>query len=209
MASGRLLTAGEVDAMPRDDGLGDFRELLLLQHSRLLLLLTAGVLGLLPLALTGAIAANLLVAGLLPGPVVGLLGYCVVIGALAALAYRRGQIPYRRGDLAALIIFTLGSAPVLEYITRAVGQEFAFGVLLVLSLLPALILDLCWRPLFLLALRRLTSLHLDTLVHESLREHYGDDWQAYRQKISADLREARRLRDQAESDAKMGDEAKQ
>ncbi|HEY8745861.1 MAG TPA: hypothetical protein VIU62_22465, partial [Chloroflexota bacterium] len=61
--------------MPRDDGLGDFRELLLLQHSRLLLVLAAGVLGLLPLALTGAIAAILLVSGLPSRTVAALLGY--------------------------------------------------------------------------------------------------------------------------------------
>jgi hypothetical protein len=136
------------------------------------------------------------------------LAYGLLAGALAALAYRRGHIPYRRGDLAALAAFAVLSVPVLVLLARALRQDVALGILLVFSLFPALGLELCWRPLFLLALRRLAALPLDTLVHESLREHYGDDWQAYRRKIAADLREARRLRDQSEADASASDETK-
>jgi hypothetical protein len=191
--------------VPRDDGRGDFRELLLLERTPRRWLLLAGVLGLLPPAVVAALAAAFLVPSrpLLSGATT--LGYGLLAGAVVALAYRRGQIPYRRGDLTALIACTLLIAPLLVLTARAVGQDVALGILLIFSLLPALIVELCWRVLFLLTLRRLSGLHLDTLVHESLREHYGDDWEAYRRKISADLREARRLRDQAEGGKRAND----
>lgn len=182
--------------MPRNDGLSEFRELILLQRAPRWALPAAGMLGLLPVMLLGTLAVVAAVAPLRPWAAVALPGYGLLAGALTALAYRRGQIPYRRGDLAALIVLTLCYTPLLLLVSRALGQQVAVGVLLLLSLLPALVTELCWRPFCLLALRRLSGLHLDTLVHESLREHYGDDWQAYRRKISADLREARRLRDQ-------------
>jgi hypothetical protein len=184
--------------MPRKDSLDEFRELILLQRAARWALLAAGVLGLLPVVLFGTLAVVAAVAPLRPWAAAALPGYCLLVGALTALAYRRGQIPYRRGDLVALVFLTLCCTPLLLLVTRTVGQQVAIGVLFLLSLLPALITELCWRPLFLLALRRLSGLHLDALVHESLREHYGDDWQAYRRKIAADLREARRLRDQGE-----------
>ena len=184
--------------MPRSDGLGEFRELILLQRAPRWALLSAGVLGLLPLVLLATLGIGAAVASLRPWVAAALPGYGLLVGALTTLAYRRGQIPYRRGDLAALIVLTLCCTPLLLLVSRAVGQQVAVGVLLLLSLLPALVTELCWRPLFLLTLRRLSGLHLDALVHASLREHYGDDWQAYRRKISADLREARRLRDERE-----------
>lgn len=182
--------------MPRNDSLDEFRELILLQRAPRPALLAAGVLGLAPAVLLGTVALVAALASLRPWAAVALPVYGLLAGALTALAYRRGQIPYRRGDLAALIVLTLWYTPLLLLVSRALGQRVAVGVLLLLSILPALITELSWRPLCMLALRQLSGLHLDTLVHEALREHYGDDWQAYRRKIAADLREARRLRDQ-------------
>jgi len=129
-----------------------------------------------------------------------------VIIAVTAWAYRRGQIPYRRGDWAAAAAFTVFLTPAVVIGSRAAGAELAVGLAAVLSVLPSLALEVCWRPLFLAALRRLSHLNLDLLVHESLREHYGDDWQAYAAHIRADLREARRLRELAERGPAKTDE---
>ena len=185
--------------MPRDDGFGEFRELLLLQQAPFRAMLGAGALGLLPFPVVAAVAMAV-VPHRYPGwCIAAALVYGGLAGAITALAYRRGQIPYRRGDVAAAAALTVAFTPPVLLAAQATGTDIAVGVAVLVGVLPALAVEVAWRPLFALALRRLTGLDLDRLVHEALREHYGDNWQTYMARIRADLREARRLRDLAES----------
>lgn len=185
--------------MPRDDAFGEFRELLLLQQAPFRALLSAGTLGLLPFSIAAAVVMAV-APHRYPGWFVAVaLVYGGLAGAITALAYRRGQIPYRRGDVAAAAALSVAFTPPVLLAARATGTDIAVGVAVLVSVLPALAVEVAWRPLFALALRRLAGLDLDRLVHEALREHYGDNWQTYMARIRADLREARRLRDLAES----------
>jgi hypothetical protein len=192
--------------MPRDDAFGDFRELLLLQQTPFQALVGSGALGLFPFTVAAAVVVAVAPHHDPAWVIAAVVGYGAVVGAVTAWAYRRGQIPYRRGDWAAAAAFTVFLTPAVVIGSRAAGAELAVGLAAVLSVLPSLALEVCWRPLFLAALRRLSHLNLDLLVHESLREHYGDDWQAYAAHIRADLREARRLRELAERGPAKTDE---
>jgi hypothetical protein len=185
--------------MPRDDAFGEFRELLLLQQAPFRAMLGAGALGLLPFTVAAAIVMAVAPHHYPDWFVAAALVYGGLAGAITALAYRRGHIPYRRGDVAAAAALTVAFTPAVLLAARATGTDIAVGVAVLVSVLPALAVEVAWRPLFALALRHLAGLNLDLLVHESLREHYGDNWQTYMSRIRADLREARRLRDLAES----------
>jgi len=184
--------------MPRKGIFSDFHELLLFQHVSGAALTAAGALGLLPV--TGMAAVTLAVV---PGSwprwtVIGVLGYGLLTGALAGWAYRLGHIPYRRGDLTAAAALAIAFTPAVAAGFHLAGQGWQLGPALVVSILPGLAVEVGWRPVFVSVLRRLSRLNLDVLVHEALREQYGDDWQAYLRGITADLREARRLRELTE-----------
>lgn len=184
--------------MPRKDTLSDFHELLLLQNVAAATLTAAGATGLLPVA-----AVVAFVVAVVTGPwprwsALAVLGYGLLAGAAAGWSYRYGNIPYRRGDLAAAAALTIAFAPAVAAGFHLAGQGWSLGPAVLVSLLPGLALEVGWRPVFISVLRRLSRLDLDRLVHEALREHYGDDWQAYLGRITSDLREARRLRELAE-----------
>jgi len=184
--------------MPRKDTFTDFHELLLFQNVSAAALTAAGALGFLPVTVVAAVAAAI-VSG--PWPrwaALAVPGYGLLAGAAAGWAYRYGNIPYRRGDLAAATALALSFTPAVAAGFHLAGQGWSLGPAILVSLLPGLALEVGWRPAFLSVLRRLSRLNLDHLVHEALREHYGDDWQAYLGRITADLREARRLRDLTE-----------
>ena len=193
------------ETVPRDDGYGDFRELLLLQSAGSGALMAAGAVGLLPFVVAGAVVVTLVPDPFPTWSAVAVVAYGLVAGAATAWTYRRGHIPYRRGDFAAAATLTLALTPALLVALHAAGQGWAVGLAIVGSVVPSLLLEVAWKPLFSLALRRFAGLHLDPLIHESLRERYGDDWQAYLARISADLREARRLKEQGERDAATKD----
>jgi hypothetical protein len=185
--------------MPRDDGFGEFRELLLLQQAPFRAMLGAGALGLLPFTVAAAVIMAVAPHHYPDWFVAAALVYGGLAGAVTALAYRRGHIPYRRGDVAAATALTVAFTPAALLAAQATGTDIAVGVAVLVSVLPALAVEVAWRPLFAMALRRLAGLDLDLLVHEALREHYGDNWETYMARIRADLREARRLRELTES----------
>lgn len=185
--------------MPRDDAFGDFRELLLLQQAPLQALLGAGALGLLPFTVAAAVVMAVAPHHYADWSIAAVVVYGGLAGAVTALAYRRGQVPYRRGDMAAAAALTIALTPAVLLGAQATGTAIALGAAVLVSALPSLAVEVAWRPLFALALRRLAGLNLDLLVHEALREHYGDNWQTYMTRIRDDLREARRLRELAES----------
>ena len=177
--------------MARDDQYAEFREFLLLHDAPGRTLALAGALAALPLMAVG-VGGHFLLSGSISGWLVGgLLTNGVIGGALAAVAYRRGDIPYRRGHVTAAAALGLAVLPGALWGLSTSEQTGVFASALVLSAFFGLIIEMLWQPVFLVALRRLRGLDLDVLVHQSLREHYGDDWRRYSRQIIADVRAVR------------------
>ncbi|MCL5946626.1 MAG: hypothetical protein M1298_01185 [Chloroflexi bacterium] len=179
--------------MNRDER-ADFRELLLLHYAPLRALLFAGAGGGTPLG----IACGLVFIMTQRPVLFGAAATALAAGLVAALSYRAA---HRRpaSDFAAVLVWTLATIPWLGLTAWHFQHTLQILPLLIGSLMIAAGAELLWQPFFHAALVRFARLPLDTLMHEALREHYGDDWTAFQQKISADLREAQRLRKQSAS----------
>ncbi len=179
--------------MNRDER-ADFRELLLLRYASGSALLAAGLGGSTPLLITCSLAF----ISTQKLAFCGMIATVLVAGVAAALVYRAA---HRRpaSDLTAVLVWMFAAIPWLSLAVWHVQHTLQILPILTGSLMIATGAELLWQPLFRAALARFSGLPLDTLMHEALREHYGDDWTAFQQKIHADLREARRLREQSPS----------
>ncbi|MCL4508164.1 MAG: hypothetical protein M1296_01410 [Chloroflexi bacterium] len=166
-----------------------FGQLILLEHVRAGRLALAGVLASIPVA---ALVVGVGMVTERPAADSAALAVLLLItGAIGAKAYQRAQLRWRRGDLAAAAVWWLAACGSLAVAVRPIPGLLPLAFV---GLPLALLVEMAWRFCFRITLRRISGASLERLVHESLREHYADDWRAYQQRLVADLREAQRLR---------------
>lgn len=131
--------------------------------------------------------------------VLGIHLYCGVAGALAAEAWRLGDIVKQQGTTVRSVAFVLLSVPgavvIWSWMSGGQGAIGDNGPLIgFIALLLALVASLVWRGHYMDLLDTISPVRWAEAAIRMLREDYYDDWMRYHEKVTRFKRETQFVR---------------